>query len=496
MVNIYASILDKNISLSSNNFGNKYDNGVRQVIFNSIEDNGNLTNKYVAFLNPNDDFFLLPLNEENSFIVTTNLTLIAGKWTMLYIATNNEIVDGQLDDTYKSYVSNVVSFNITDNFIDDRIEEIVEDENLKIWYETLEQTIAYLSGDTFRESVVQEVLDKFELTEQNINQITTTLKNDKTFKQEVKGDKGDKGDPGEQGPIGPAGSNGADGFSPVVSSTKIVDGNKLIIQDSTHTEEIDILNGEKGEPGEDGIGIYQEWINNNKYDVGLVDGSKPFYWNKNILETILSQSPFYDQQIVLKTDATVLKYIHNDRVFNVYNASDLNNRVGWITLSEEIQKDKESSYFTLNTSTEFISVLDSLFLKVPFLYITEYTETYMKGPKGDSFKYEDFTHEQLESLKGPKGDKGDKGDTGEQGPAGNNGQDGQNGADGKSAYQSWLDLGNVGTEDDFINSIKGDKGEPGYTPVRGTDYWTAEDIQTIKDYCKNYIDTDIIGGAS
>ena len=221
MVNIYASILDKNISLSSNNFGNKYDNGVRQVIFNSIEDNGNLTNKYVAFLNPNDDFFLLPLNEENSFIVTTNLTLIAGKWTMLYIATNNEIVDGQLDDTYKSYVSNVVSFNITDNFIDDRIEEIVEDENLKIWYETLEQTIAYLSGDTFRESVVQEVLDKFELTEQNINQITTTLKNDKTFKQEVKGDKGDKGDKGEPGYTPQKGvdyfdgTDGQDGYTPV-----------------------------------------------------------------------------------------------------------------------------------------------------------------------------------------------------------------------------------------------------------------------------------------
>ena len=29
------------------------------------------------------------------------------------------------------------------------------------------------------------------------------------------------------------------------------------------------------------------------------------------------------------------------------------------------------------------------------------------GPKGDSFRYEDFTHDQLEALKGPKGDKGD-----------------------------------------------------------------------------------------
>ena len=29
------------------------------------------------------------------------------------------------------------------------------------------------------------------------------------------------------------------------------------------------------------------------------------------------------------------------------------------------------------------------------------------------------------------------------------------GADGKSAYEIWLDLGNTGTEQDFINSLQG-----------------------------------------
>lgn len=38
---------------------------------------------------------------------------------------------------------------------------------------------------------------------------------------------------------------------------------------------------------------------------------------------------------------------------------------------------------------------------------------------------------------------------------------------------------------------KGDTGEDGYTPVRGTDYWTAEDIAAIK----GYVDTAILGGA-
>ena len=40
-------------------------------------------------------------------------------------------------------------------------------------------------------------------------------------------------------------------------------------------------------------------------------------------------------------------------------------------------------------------------------------------------------------------------------------------------------------------------GQDGYTPVRGTDYWTNQDIASIEQYCANYIDTHInqaIGG--
>ncbi len=65
-----------------------------------------------------------------------------------------------------------------------------------------------------------------------------------------------------------------------------------------------------------------------------------------------------------------------------------------------------------------------------------------KGDKGDAFTYADFTAEQLASLKGVQGDKGETGDS-------------------------------------------------GYTPVRGTDYWTESDISTIK----SYVDDAILGGA-
>ena len=44
---------------------------------------------------------------------------------------------------------------------------------------------------------------------------------------------------------------------------------------------------------------------------------------------------------------------------------------------------------------------------------------------------------------------------------------------------------------------KGDTGEPGlngqdgYTPVRGTDYWTTSDVTAIQNYCVDYIDTQL-----
>ena len=44
---------------------------------------------------------------------------------------------------------------------------------------------------------------------------------------------------------------------------------------------------------------------------------------------------------------------------------------------------------------------------------------------------------------------------------GENGKDGLNGADGKSAYQIWLDNGHEGTEEDFLNWLKGEKGDKG-----------------------------------
>ena len=120
-----------------------------------------------------------------------------------------------------------------------------------------------------------------------------------------------------------------------------------------------------------------------------------------------------------------------------------------------------------------------------------------QGPKGDTGE----TGPQ--GPQGEKGDKGDKGDTGEQGSTGK---------DGVSVTHSWngttLTITSAsGTSSANLKGEKGDKGEQGiqgiqgekgatgskgadgYTPVKGTDYWTDEDKTEIKEYVKDEIPT-------
>lgn len=78
---------------------------------------------------------------------------------------------------------------------------------------------------------------------------------------------------------------------------------------------------------------------------------------------------------------------------------------------------------------------------------------------------------------------------------------------GDSAYQIAVNHGFVGTEEEWLASLKGgtgkqgeqgEKGEKGDSPVRGKDYWNETDIATMEAHCNEYIDTHItqaIGGA-
>ena len=69
-----------------------------------------------------------------------------------------------------------------------------------------------------------------------------------------------------------------------------------------------------------------------------------------------------------------------------------------------------------------------------------------------------------DGAQGPQGEQGPSGPagpTGPQGPQGVAGTEGADGANGLSAYETWLNLGNSGTEQDFIDSLTGPQGETG-----------------------------------
>lgn len=60
------------------------------------------------------------------------------------------------------------------------------------------------------------------------------------------------------------------------------------------------------------------------------------------------------------------------------------------------------------------------------------------------------------------------------------------GAEGKSAYQIWLDAGNIGTEEDYLNSLKGKDGKDGYSPQKGIDYFDGKNGEDGKDGVSRY----------
>lgn len=114
----------------------------------------------------------------------------------------------------------------------------------------------------------------------------------------------------------------------------------------------------------------------------------------------------------------------------------------------------------------------------------------------DANKVEDTT-----TITITKQDKTTKSVEVKDGLPGKDGIDGTDGSDGVSLDYNWngTSLG-IKREDEanyqYVN-LKGDRGATGndgadgYTPVRGTDYWTTSDISTIESHCDSYVDSKI-----
>lgn len=104
-----------------------------------------------------------------------------------------------------------------------------------------------------------------------------------------------------------------------------------------------------------------------------------------------------------------------------------------------------------------------------------------QGPKGDP------------GEQGPQGIQGEKGETGEQGPKGDPGATGPAGPTGPEGPQGPAgETGPAGaTGPQGEAGPQGPAGQDGKTPVRGTDYWTAEDQNAIiNELLTHFIDAE------
>lgn len=80
----------------------------------------------------------------------------------------------------------------------------------------------------------------------------------------------------------------------------------------------------------------------------------------------------------------------------------------------------------------------------------------------------------ITDLSGSQGIQGPRGETGPQGIQGPRGDNGLDGANGKSTYQLWTEAGNVGSVQDFLNSLIGATGERGEQGLQGPQGLTGE----------------------
>ena len=251
---------------------------------------------------------------------------------------------------------------------------------------------------------------------------------------------GPKGDPGEQGPPGPPGEPGRNGIDGL-NGERGLQGPP----GPPGAPGKDGLNGDpgpKGEPGKDGKPFTydmftQEQLENLKGPRGEQGPPGPPGTGANVdlsaYTTKQDAENLYLKKVDIRNYLTMLgdpKYALKTELSNYLSNTDaINNyaQKGWATqtfaykndLSSYIKKAEIGQYALTpgDASTRYVNKLEGqsfaqkseLSDYVKKTEINQYTSSTQgpPGPKGEPFKYSDFTQDQLNALKGPKGDKGE-----------------------------------------------------------------------------------------
>lgn len=257
---------------------------------------------------------------------------------------------------------------------------------------------------------------------------------------------GPKGEPGEQGPPGPPGPPGEPGRNGI-------DGEQGLqgIQGppgppgapgAPGKDGVNGGPGPKGEPGKDGKPFTydmftQEQLENLKGPRGEQGPPGPPGTGANVdlsaYATKQEAENLYLKKVDIRNYLTMLgdpKYALKEELNNYLSKTDATNNYaqkGWATqtfaykndLDTFIKKNEIAQYALTpgDASTRYVNKLEGqsfaqkseLSDYVKKAEINQYTSSTQgpPGPKGEPFKYSDFTQEQLNALKGPKGDKGE-----------------------------------------------------------------------------------------
>ncbi|WP_295819355.1 collagen-like protein [uncultured Veillonella sp.] len=323
---------------------------------------------------------------------------------------------------------------------------------------------------------------------------------------------GPKGDPGLQGPPGPPGKpgrNGVDGEQGLqgIQGPPGKDG-KPFTYDMFTQEQLENLKGPKGEPGPPGPPGTSANVDLSAY--ATKQEANNLYLKKVDIRNYLTM--LGDIKYALKTELN--DYLSKTDATNNYAQKD------WATqtfaykndLSTFIKKNEISQYALTpgDASARYVNKIEGqsfaqkseLSDYVKKTEINQYTSASNaqltteqleklrgpQGPKGEPFRYSDFTQEQLNALKGLKGDKGEPGPPGPKGepfkysdftqeqlaqlkgPKGDpgpRGEDGNPGRDGKAF-----------TYEDFtaaqLEALKGPKGDTGLPGKDGKPFTYAD----------------------
>lgn len=246
--------------------------------------------------------------------------------------------------------------------------------------------------------------------------------------QGPKGDPGEQGPPGPPGPPGEPGRNGIDGLKgeqglqgiqgpPGRDGVNGLKGDpgkdgKPFTYDMFTAEQLEALKGPKGDPGPPGTGA-----NVDLSPYATKQEAENLYLKKVDIRNYLTM--LGDPKYALKTELN--DYLSKTDATNNYAQK------GWATqtfaykndLGTFIKKNEIGQYALTpgDASTRYVNKLEGqsfaqkseLSEYVKKTEINQYASSTQgpPGPKGEPFKYSDFTQDQLNALKGPKGDKGE-----------------------------------------------------------------------------------------